>query len=167
MLQSTRSQNTGHDSVTKQQQYSIVWGTTFCPSVLPLMDMQLVSKHLAIVNSAMRTFMPGICLSLCSRIFQVYTWAGTCWSSGNSMPNYLRTHRAAFGRGCAILHLHKQARSAPSVLLFPEAQAHASGCLQRPMHGCLLGNSDHPVGHLAVEDSLAVSKQPVLSTPQL
>lgn len=52
MLQSSRSQSTGHDSVTKQQQYSTVWGTTFCPSVLPLMDTQLVSKHLAIMNSA-------------------------------------------------------------------------------------------------------------------
>lgn len=52
MLQSTRSHRAGHDSVTKQQQYPIVRGTTFCPSVLPLMDTQLVSKHLAIVNSA-------------------------------------------------------------------------------------------------------------------
>ena len=56
--------------------------------------------------------------------------------------------------------------SIPTVLLFPEAQAHTSGCLQRPVHMCPQGNSDHPVGHLAEEDSLAVLKQPVLSTPQ-
>ena len=56
--------------------------------------------------------------------------------------------------------------SVPTVLLFPEAQAHSSGCLQRPVHVCPQGNSDHPVGHLAAENSLAVLKQPVLSTPQ-
>lgn len=81
------------------------------------------------------------------------------------MLNYLRTTTLLLAEAAPFLHLHKQARSIPSVL-FPEAQAHASGCLQRSMHVCPPGNSDHPLGHLAVGDSLAVSNQPVLSTPQ-